>query len=104
MDLLRVLCGSSTGIPGPGAAGPFFLGGFQDSEDGAEGLGSREFGAHPAVAGEGGQEALELAHAHREVTHGVSQLVMVHRDDWRRLGGLQLVGGGSSRGSRWCVR
>ena len=38
MDLLWVLCGSSAGIPGPGAVGQFFLGGFQDGEDGAEGL------------------------------------------------------------------
>ena len=43
--------------PGPGAIGPFFLGGFQDGEDGAEGLWSLELGPEPAVGGEGVQEA-----------------------------------------------
>ena len=74
MDLLWVLCGSSAGIPGPGAVSQFFLGGYQDGEDGAEGLGSRELGAQPGTSGEGAQEALELAHTQGKVADGVAGL------------------------------
>ena len=70
-------------VPGPGVVGPFFLGGFQDGEDGAEGLGSRELGAHPAVAGGGAQEVLELAHAHGEVADGVTDLLALLEGDNR---------------------
>ena len=69
--------------PGPGAVGPFFLGGFQDGEDGVEGLGSRELGAQPAVAGEDTQEAFELAHAQGEVADGVTDLLAVLEGDDR---------------------
>lgn len=67
--------------PGPGVVGPFFLGGFQDCEDGAEGLWSRELGAQSAVAGEGAQEAFELAHAQGQVADGVTGLSMILEND-----------------------
>ena len=60
--------------PGPGAVGPFFLGGFQDGEDGVECFGSRELGAQPAIGGESVQEAFELAHVQGQVADGVAGL------------------------------
>ena len=60
--------------PGPGAVGPFFLSGFQDGEDGIEGLWSRELGAELAVGGEGVQEALELTEGQRKETDRILQL------------------------------
>ena len=59
----------------------FSSGGFQDGEDRIEGFGAGELGAQPAVGGEGAQEAFELAHAHREVCHGVMQFVVVLEND-----------------------
>ena len=60
-------------VPGPGVVGEFFLGGFQDGEDGAEGIGSRELGAELAVGGEGVQEALELTEGQRKEADRILQ-------------------------------
>jgi len=62
MDLLWVLCGSSGGIPGPGAVGQFFLGGTRTARTVLRASGPVSFEG-PAVGGEGVQDAFELAHA-----------------------------------------
>ena len=67
--------------PGPEAVGEFVGGGFQDGQDGAQGLGFGEVGAQSCVGGEGAQEAVELAQRQWEEGDGVVDFPVLGEGD-----------------------